>query len=350
MTALLPRKDTKMNRFARLGILTLLITSLIITQTACSSEPETVSRQNYLLDTTCNIIVYNTGNKLSEKVANKAIDDAYELCAELDKTLSKTVEVSDVSKINSAGGQWVQVSDYTAELLKSGLKYAEMTDGRFDITVGRLTDLWDFHAAEPQLPKKKALEAAVQHVGYECLQVDGNYVRLLDPEMKIDLGGIAKGYIGDQMVDVMKKDGVTSAIVNLGGNVICIGGKYDNEGFNIGIEAPFSDRTEIIGSVNVKNKTMVTSGVYERMFEVGGKIYHHILDTSTGYSIDNDLNAVTIIAKTGKSMDCDAISTSCLIKGYKEARKFIDSLDGFEAVFILKDGSIYHTDGVELQQ
>lgn len=337
-----------MKRLARFGILTLLITAMIITQTGCNKEPETVSRENYLLDTACNLIVYSTGNYLDEKIANRAIDDAYDLCAELDKTLSKTVETSDVSKINSAAGRWVEVSDYTRDLINSGLKYAELSDGRFDITVGRLTDLWDFHAVEPKLPKKKALAEAVQHVGYQCVQVDGNYVRLTDPEMKLDLGGIAKGYIGDKMTEVMKKDGVTSGIVNLGGNIICIGGKFDNEGFNIGIEAPFSDRTEIVGSVDVKNKTMVTSGVYERMFEIDGKLYHHILDVKTGYSIDNDLNAVTIIAKTGKSMDCDAMSTICLIKGYEEARKFIDSQDGVEAVFILRDGTVQQTDGVEL--
>ncbi len=339
-----------MNRFARFGILTIFIATMIIAQTGCSSAPQTVSRENYLLDTTCNLIVYSTGDGLDEQIANAAIDNAYDLCAQLDKTLSKTVEVSDVAKINSAGGEWVEVCDYTRDLINAGLEYSELSEGSFDITVGRLTDLWDFHATDPVLPEAGDLAAAVQHVGYECVQVDGNKVRLTDPEMKIDLGGIAKGYIGDRMVDVMKKAGVTSGIVNLGGNIICIGEKSDGEGFNIGIEAPFSDRTDIIGSVNVANKTLVTSGVYERMFEIDGKIYHHILDVNSGYSIDNDLNAVTIIADIGKSMDCDALSTTCLIKGYKEARKLIEGIDGIEAVFILKDGSIYQTAGVELNQ
>ena len=337
-----------MKRFAKLGILTLLITALIITQTACSTKPETVSRENYLLDTACNLIVYSTGDTLDEDIANKAIDDAYDLCAQLDKTLSKTAEVSDVSKINSAGGQWIEVSDYTRDLINAGLKYSKLSDGRFDITVGRLTDLWDFHAAEPALPEESDIAAAVQHVGYECVEIDGNKVRLTDPEMKIDLGGIAKGYIGDRMADLMIEEGVTSGIVNLGGNIICIGGKPDGDGFNIGIEAPFSDRTEIIGSINVADKTTVTSGVYERMFEIDGKIYHHILDVETGYSIDNDLNAVTIIADIGRSVDCDALSTTCLIKGYEEGRKFIEGIDGVEAVFILRDGTVEQTSGVEL--
>ena len=339
-----------MKRLARLSILTLIITGLIITQTGCTKEVVPVSKDNYLLDTTCTLTVYETGDGLDEDVANKAIDDAYDLCAQLDKTLSKTVEVSDIYKVNSAKCQWVEVSDYTAELLKAGLEYCELSNGRFDVTVGRLTDLWDFHAAEPKMPKADDVDDAIKHVDYKCVEMNGNQVRLTDPDMKIDLGGIAKGYIGDKMVELMEEEGVTSGIVNLGGNVICIGSKPGEDAFNIGVEAPFSDRTEIVGSIPVADKTLVTSGVYERMFEHNGKIYHHILDVDTGYSIDNDLDAVTIIADKGKSMNCDAMSTICLIKGYEEARKFIESQDGVEAVFILRDGTVEKTDGANLQQ
>lgn len=339
-----------MRRFTRFTILTIILSALIITQTGCSSEVKTVSKDNYYLDTTCTLTVYETGDGLDETIANEAIDKAYELCALLDKTVSKTVEVSDIAKINSAGGQWVQVSDYTIELLHGGLKYSELSDGVFDITVGRLTDLWDFHAEEPVLPDEDDLADAVKHVGYEMVQIDDNKARLTDPASKIDLGGIAKGYIGDRMAEVLENNGVTSAIVNLGGNIICIGSKPGADGFNIGVEAPFTDRTEIVGSIEVADKTLVTSGVYERMFEIDGKIYHHILDTKTGYSVDSDLNAVTLIADKGKSMDCDAMSTICLIKGYQDARKFIESQEGVEAVFVLKNGDVKMTDGAKLVQ
>ena len=339
-----------MRRFTRFTILTIILSALIITQTGCSSEVKTVSKDNYYLDTTCTLTVYETGDGLDETIANEAIDKAYELCALLDKTLSKNVEVSDISKINSAGGQWVQVSDYTIELLQGGLKYSKLSDGVFDITVGRLTDLWDFHAEEPVLPDEDDLADAVKHVGYEMVQIDGNKARLTDLASEIDLGGIAKGYIGDRMAEVLEDNGVTSAIVNLGGNIICIGSKPGADGFNIGVEAPFTDRTEIVGSIEVADKTLVTSGVYERMFEIDGKIYHHILDTKTGYSVDSDLNAVTLIADKGKSMDCDAMSTICLIKGYQDARKFIESQEGIEAVFVLKNGDVKMTDGAKLIQ
>ena len=339
-----------MRKFTRFSILTIILAALIITQTGCSGEAKTVSKDNYYLDTTCNLTVFETGDGLDEEVANAAIDKAYELCALLDKTLSKTVEVSDIAQLNAAGGQWVEVSDYTRDLLNDGLKYSELSNGVFDITVGRLTDLWDFHAVEPVLPDAADLEDAVKHVGYSMIEIDGNRVRLTDPAAKIDLGGIAKGYIGDRMAEVLEENGVTSGIVNLGGNIICIGSKPGADGFNIGVEAPFSDRTEIVGSIEVADKTLVTSGVYERMFEVDGKIYHHILDTKTGYSVDSDLNAVTLIADKGKSMDCDAMSTICLIKGYEGARKFIESQDGIEAVFVLKNGDVKMTDGANLQQ
>ena len=329
-----------MKKISKYILILMLLVSLIITQTACSSEVEPVSKDNYFLDTTCNISVYE-----SKGDAEEAIDKAYKLCAKLEKTLSKTIEVSDVSKINSSNGEWTEVSDYTIELLEKGVEYSKLSDGDFDITVGGITSQWDFHAEEPKLPEKAKLSEAVKHIGYENIEIDGNRVRLLDAETQIDLGGIAKGYIGDKIAESLEKDGVTSAIVNLGGNIICIGTKPGEDGFTIGVEAPFSDRTEIVGSVLAADKTLVTSGVYERMFEIDGKIYHHILSTETGWPVKSDLDAITLIADKGHSVDCDALSTTCLIKGYKEAKKIIDAEDGIEAVFVLSNGDVKTTEG-----
>ena len=176
----------------------------------------------------------------------------------------------------------------------------------------------------------------MKHVGYDKLEFDGNKVRLTDPETKIDLGGIAKGYIGDRMADLLEERGVTSGIVNLGGNVICIGGKTADDDFVIGVEAPFSDRTEIVGKIGARDMTLVTSGV--------------ILSTKTGYSADTDLDAVTLTAEKGHSMDTDALSTICLIKGYEEASKLIEQTDGVEAVFVLHNGSIQKTSGAKFEK
>lgn len=337
-----------MKKLSKYILIVTLLSSLIITQTGCSSEVEPVSKDNYFLDTTCNISIYSTSEDerdLDKDLAGEAIDKAYKLCAKLEKTLSKTIEVSDVSKINSSNGEWIEVSDYTKELLRKGIKYSKLSVGDFDITVGGITSQWDFHAEDPKLPEKAKLSEAVKHIGYQNIEIDGNRVRLLDTETQIDLGGIAKGYIGDKITESLEKDGVTSAIVNLGGNIICIGTKPGEDGFTIGVEAPFSDRTEIVGSVLAADKTLVTSGVYERMFELDGKIYHHILSTETGWPVKSDLDSVTLIADKGYSVDCDALSTTCLIKGYKEAKKIIDTQDGIEAVFVLSNGDVKSTEG-----
>ena len=262
-----------------------------------------------------------------------------------------TAVVNDKSA-QMMNGEWVEVSDETADLLIRGLEYSIHSDGDFDITVGGVTKLWDFHAAEGEakLPDEEALAEAVKHVGFSNLEIKGNKVRLKDPETEVDLGGIAKGYIGDMMTDLLEEKGVVSATINLGGNVICIGSKTDEDDFVIGVEAPFSDRTEIVGKIGARDMTLVTSGVYERKIEVDGKLYHHILSTKTGYSADTDLDAVTLTAGKGHSMDADALSTICLIKGYEEASKLIEQTDGVEAVFVLHDGTIQQTSGAKFEK
>lgn len=340
--------------------LIMLIVAVIITQTSCkAASPEPVSKEEFLLDTICSISIYemkdgdgNVAAAKNKEEAGKVIDDAFELCRELESTLSRTKADSDIGRINSSGGEWTEVSPETMELIQKGLEYSELSGGDFDISVGGVTELWDFHAAEGEarLPDEKELAEAVKHVGFANIETEGNRVRLKDPAAKIDLGGIAKGYIGDKMCEALKEAGVTSGIINLGGNVICIGSKPGGEDFSIGVETPYSDRTEIAGKVGVTDKTLVTSGVYERKMEVDGEVYHHILDTKTGYPVDTDVSGVTLIADTGRSADIDALSTICLIKGPEEGMKLIESMDGIEAVFILKDGSVKKTDGASFEE
>ena len=343
---------------------------LIITQSGCgsdgisSAEADPVVDDNYFLDTVCTISIYEICDEEGKPVpasenaeaAQKAIDSAWDKCAELDKMLSRTQAVSEVSSLNNAGGKWTKVSDNTAELIKKGLYYSELSGGDFDISIGGVTDLWDFHAdpEDAKVPDPDELAEAVKHVDYRNVEIDGNKVRIKDPDGRIDLGGIAKGYIGDRMTEVLEDAGVTSGIINLGGNVICIGAKDnsaegDDGAFVIGVEAPYSDHTEIVGKIRAKDMTLVTSGVYERQIEVDGKVYHHILSTRTGYSVESDLDAVTLVGAKGQSGDLDALSTICLIKGSEDAKTLIEGLDGIEAVFILHDGSIDQTSGMEFE-
>lgn len=358
-----------MNRIKKLTTL-IAIVLLIITQTGCGSESNggaaaaPVTGENYFLDTVCNISIYEikgedgTPARAADnaEAANAAIDDAFKLCAELDKTLSRTQEVSEINKVNKAGGEWTEVSDRTLEVVSAGIYYSALSGGDFDITIGGVTDLWDFHAdpENAKVPDPDALAEAVKHVNYNNIEINGNKLRIIDPDTRIDLGGIAKGYIGDRMTEVLESDGVTSGIINLGGNVICIGAKDnsaegDDGAFVIGVETPYSDRSEIVGKINARDMTLVTSGVYERQITVDGKVYHHILSTKTGYSADTDLDSVTLTAAKGQSADVDALSTICLIKGSSAAKELIENTPGVEAVFVLHDGTIDMTSGMEFE-
>lgn len=345
------------SRLKQLNIM--LIASLLVILCGCSgtggSAPEPVMDDGYYLDTICSISIYRMADSTGEvkdaadmsEDAGAAINEAFDLCKDLESKLSRTRKNSDISHINEANGGWTEVSDDTIDLIEKGLEYSRLSDGSFDITVGGITEQWDFHApeGEAKIPESENLAAAVKHIDYRKVTVEGNRVKLDDHETKLDLGGIAKGYIGDRMSELLESKGVVSAVINLGGNVICIGGKNDEDDFIIGVETPFSDRSEIIGKISSRDKTLVTSGVYERRIESEGKTYHHILNTKTGWPVDTDLDAVTLIADKGRSGDIDAMSTICLIKGSGEGKKFIESMEGVEGVFVLSDGSIVTTEG-----
>lgn len=341
--------ESEKTLFAKSIAIILTLAMVIITQTSCSSKKEPVSDEAFYLDTTCQLSVYDMKGGMTEKKAKKAIDEGFDTCRRLDKELSNTVETSDISRINSAGGQWVAVGEDALKVIKAGIEYGKISDGAFDITIGRVTELWNFQSDNPVLPDGNKLADALNHVDYTKLEVDGANVRLTDPYSKIDLGGIAKGYIGDRVADKLKECGVTSGIVNLGGNVIAIGDKPGGRKFRIGIEKPFSDRSETVGSVDIEDKTVVTSGVYERQFKLDGKIYYHVLDVRTGYPIPTDLDSATLLMDYGHSMDADAMSTICLMKGANEAKRFIENRgDVRGGILCLHNGEIIKTHGVKL--
>ena len=341
----------------------ILLAAVLMALAGCSraggKAPEPVMGDGYYLDTICTISIYRMADGQGEvkaaadmsDEANAVISEAFDLCSDLESKISRTRKDSDISRLNNAKGEWVDVSEDTRELLQKGIEYSDSSGGSFDITVGGVTEQWDFHApeGEAKIPDAEALAEAVKHINYRNIVIEGNKVRLTDPETKLDLGGIAKGYIGDRMSELLESKGVVSAVINLGGNVICIGGKTDEDDFAIGVETPFSDRKEIIGKIDARDKTLVTSGVYERQIEVDGKKYHHILDTKTGWPVGTDLDAVTLIADKGHSGDIDALSTMCLILGADEGMKLIEGQDGIEGVFVLSDGDIRTTSGAGLE-
>ena len=333
----------------KLSLIFAIIATVIITQTACKNtkDVEPVSKEGFYLDTVCKISIYDMDGDLDKEKAEAAINKAYKRCRELENTLSNTIESSEVSQINSAGGKWVTVGKDTLKVVKAGVKYGELSDGDFDITIGSVSGLWDFQSENPVVPEQSKITEALKHVNYKNIQFNGNKIRLADPQAKLDLGGIAKGYVADELTTLLEKEGVTSAVINLGGNISTIGSKPDGSPFIIGIEKPYTDRTEIIGTTTADNQTVVTSGIYERQFQKDGKIYHHVLSSKTGYPVETQLEAVSLVAKKGRSMDIDAMSTICLMKGVDGGKAFIKKQKGVEAVFSAQGKEVAKTKGMK---
>lgn len=318
---------------------------LILNLTACSeSGNNTVSLTNFYFDTSVTITIYDwNGDALPENV----IKECFAMCNHYDKLFSRTYADSDVYKINNGNKKYTEVNSVIAEVIEDGIEYSELTTGAFDITIAPLTSLWNIGNENAAVPSETEIEKALKFVDYNNVIVNGDKVTLANSNVKIDLGGIAKGFIADKLKNYMISEGVTSAIIDLGGNILTIGGKPDSETFNIGIKEPFSENAgEYAATINVNDKSVVTSGVYERYFEEDGNIYHHILNPETGYPVDNELNSVTIISD--KSEDGDALSTGIFVMGLDEGLKLVNSLDDIEAVFITKDNEIIVSDGLDM--
>lgn len=340
-------------RLFRIIAAVLLTAVIIIPQTGCGGK-EPVSGSEFCLDTSCEITIYDMEG-MSEAKAVGIIDQAFAEIREYENMLSRTVEGSDVYRINHADGKSTEVSAETLDVIHTGLLMAELSGGKFDITVGALTDLWKFTSDNPSVPEDQEIRKALETVGYENITMKGNEVGLSDSETRIDLGGVAKGYIADKTGEYMEAQGVTKAIINLGGNITAIGEKEEDTPWTIGIERPYSDRSEIVGSIKVSDKTVVTSGIYERQFVEDGVRYHHVLDPQTGYPAETDLEAVTITAVKGNSGFCDSLSTACLILGKEKAHRLVLKLQDeypqmeIEAAFIDKNDNIVQTDGMNLE-
>lgn len=308
---------------------------------ADSREP--ISATEIKLNTVVTVTIYDSQDRdLLTKCMN--------LCDKYEKVFSRTSADSELYKLNhrkltpvEGTEDTYQVSDDLAELISEGLDYSELSKGAFDIAIEPLTSLWDFTAEDPQVPEDSLIQAALPKCDYHNISVDKdkNEITLKTDDTAIELGAIAKGYIADRLKDYLISQNVKSAIINLGGNVLCIGGKPDNSAFKIGIQKPFADRSETIAVMDIRDKSVVSSGIYERCFEQDGILYHHLLNPKTGYPYDNGLIAVTIISD--KSVDGDALSTTCFALGLEDGMKLAESLDDVQAFFVTSDYEIHYT-------
>ena len=206
-----------------------------------------------------------------------ATDDIMEHCKELceyyEGLFSATIDTSEVSEINQAEGKPVTVSPETAELISKGVEYGRLSNGRFDVTIAPASSLWNFtDNTENTIPDPEKLDEAVSHIDYSCIQIEGNTVTLTDPEARIDLGGIAKGYIADRLKEYLISEGIEHALIDLGGNMLPLGGRYDGTAFRIGIQRPFAETGTVMAVVSLRDKEVVNSGEYERYFEKDGGV------------------------------------------------------------------------------
>lgn len=280
--------------------------------------------------------VLDTVATLTANCSNETLDGAFELCRDYENRLSRTKKESAVFKLNSSSG-FTETDSEALKIIERSLYFSRLSDGKFDITILPVSSLWDFN--NQIIPSKDEIAEALKNVDYEAIEIKENKINLNGK--KIDLGGIAKGYIADKVKDYLLENGATEGIVNLGGNVVVFGKEY-----KIGIQKPFDDG--IAANLFLSDKSIVTSGIYQRYIEDNGKILHHIIDPDTGYGVENELASVTIIGNS--SLDCDALSTVCMFVGTKEATEIIDNIPETEAVFIDRDGKLTHTDGLIMKK
>ncbi|WP_236907522.1 FAD:protein FMN transferase [Clostridium saccharobutylicum] len=313
---------------------------LIIVFVTGKRSKDTITKTNYVLGTMVNLRAYGAN-------ANNAIEKSIERLNNIDDKMSAFKENSEISKINSKAGISMEtVSKDTYYVIKKAVKYSKILEGTFDPTIRPLVSLWNIGKGDEKIPGKYQIEERLKLVNYNDVILDDNNSSIMLKKIKqaLDVGGIAKGFAADEVRDIFYKYKIKSALIDLGGNIFALGSKENGEPWRVGIQNPFEPRGEHIGILNVKNKSVVTSGNYERYFIKDGKRFHHILDPRTGYPSQSKIISATIISDN--SIDGDGLSTGVYILGVDKAIDIIERMNGIEAIFITEDKKIYTTSGV----
>ncbi len=306
----------------------------IINRLGGKSEDETITRNVYLLDTFCQLIIYEGGGEA-------AMESAVDRLNYYDDIFNKSKENSDIYKINNRSEDRVSIEADTADMLKIARDMCIETGGVLEPAIAPITDLWDFKD-EKKVPEESEIEKALKEVKSLEWDIEENTFVAYDKDVRIDIGSFAKGYVADRLKDDMLKNGVTSAIINLGGNIHTIGEMPEGRPFRMAIAEPEKSTEEYSNIVEITDSSIVTAGIYERCFEEDGVLYHHILDPATGYPVQNDLESVSVVGP--ESVICDALCTAIFIMGEEEGSEFLsrynqDHGTDYYAVFLRKDGS-----------
>lgn len=321
-------------------MLLIFITTLIGCNKNQASTSELLSRTELFMGTVIKITLYDSND-------STILDKAFDRISEIESLVSINESGTELDKVNDlAGISPVEVTSTTYEIVEKGLEYSKLSNGGFDITVGPLVKLWNIGLDDAKVPTQEEIDSVLPLIDYNLLELNekDHTIFLKNKGMMIDLGSIAKGYAADEISRILTENNVNSAIIDLGGNIYAHGIKPSGQDWNIGIQNPFSTRGDIIGVLKVKNKTVVTSGIYERYIEKDGVKYHHLLNPDTGYPFENNIAGVSIV--TDKSIDADALSTTVFAKGLEEGLKFVETLPSVDAIFITKDNKVYITNGI----
>lgn len=277
-----------------------------------------------LMDTVVNV-------RADGRNSAELVSKVFATMSELEETLSRFIDTSDVHAVNRQAGEWVKVSPHTLKVVELGIEMGKLTGGTFDITIGAVLDLWGFGSGRHRVPTEEELSMALATVDYSKIEVDQAGSRIRIPKGTIlDLGGIAKGYIIDQGTDIFRQGKVQRSIVDAGGDISVIGQRPDGHPWRVGVQDPIRP-SEIRWILPLDNKSVVTSGDYQRFFVQDGVRYHHIIDPRSGYPAQG-LHSVTIVGPDAAT--CDALSTAVFVLGLEEGRALVESLPDVEGILV----------------
>jgi thiamine biosynthesis lipoprotein len=323
-------------------VIVAVLAALFITVFRPDDGEKKVTRTEFLMDTIVESLIYTEDTKLGEE----ALTSAYREVSRLESVLDRHTSGSDIAKINeAAGSEPVPVSLNALDVIIRSLEVGELSGGAFDITIAPLIKLWGFGTGDTQIPGEAELAEALAFVDYSQVQVDRGAGTVFLPKagIELDLGGIAKGFIVDKAVDALRDKGITSAYFDAGGDIRVLGGKPDGAPWLIGIRHP-RDRRGIAATVEIRNSAIVTSGDYERYFQVNDERYHHIIDPQSGMPA-RGLISVTVVATD--AFTADAYSTAVFVLGLEQGIALVESLPGVEAILITEDEQVHITSGLE---
>ncbi len=296
---------------------------------SCSRNP--VEEHAFLMDTWCSITFYDRGDE-------ELSDEAFAILEEIDARLDRFDSGSEVARINAqAGLSPVAVSEPTYKLIRRAKELSVMTGGAFNPLMGAVSDLWGFGSASPSVPGDDEIARLLEAVDIDNLVLDDGAmtVYLADDRISLDLGGIAKGHAADEVASFLKASGVERAVVNLGGNVWCIGQREEDRPWTVGLQDPSSQDGAYFTTVSVSDSSVVTSGSYQRFFIEDGVAYHHILDPATGRPADSDILSVSLVMDD--STMADALTTALFVMGSTDAATFCRQW-GLSAVILTGNG------------